>query len=85
VGGGVAHAVGGELRDRITVAIEFATRNVAVATTLAVTWLGRVDLAAFATAYFLTEVPLMVGVVVLFRSRLTRGVAAAGSERSVQA
>ncbi len=47
---------------------EFATRNIAVATAIAVTLLGRVDFALFATAYFLTEVPLMLGAVAVFRA-----------------
>ncbi len=44
---------------RFTVAAEFATRNVAVATTVAVTLLHRTDFAVFAVTYFITEVPLM--------------------------
>jgi BASS family bile acid:Na+ symporter len=53
--------------DRFTLAAEFGTRNVAVATTIAVTLLGRVDFARFATTYFLTELPLMLVAVALFR------------------
>lgn len=46
--------------DAFTLATEFATRNVAIATAIAVTLLGRVEFAVFATTYFLTEVPLML-------------------------
>lgn len=46
--------------DRFTLAAEFATRNVAIATAIAVTILGRAEFAVFATTYFLTELPLML-------------------------
>jgi bile acid:Na+ symporter, BASS family len=46
--------------DRFTLAAEFATRNVAIATAIAVTLLGKVEFAVFATTYFLTELPLML-------------------------
>ena len=56
-----------DARDRFTLATEFGTRNVAVATAIAVTVLGRVEFARFAATYFLTEVPLMLAAVALFR------------------
>jgi BASS family bile acid:Na+ symporter len=63
--------IGGMIRaaaaDRFTLATEFATRNVAIASAIAVTLLERVEFAVFATIYFLTEVPLMLAAVVLFR------------------
>jgi BASS family bile acid:Na+ symporter len=63
--------IGGLIRaaapDRFTLAVEFATRNVAIASAIAVTLLGRVEFAVFATIYFLTEVPLMLAAVALFR------------------
>jgi BASS family bile acid:Na+ symporter len=71
IGGAVGHALGGELPDRVTLAIEFATRNVAVATMIAVIVLGRVDFATFGTAYFLTELPLMAVVTVVLRRVLS--------------
>jgi len=71
VGGAVGHALGGELADRVTLAIEFATRNVAVATMIAVIVLGRVDFATFGTAYFLTELPLMALVTAVSRRVLS--------------
>lgn len=55
--------------DRFTLAAEFATRNVAVATAIAVTILGRVEFAVFATTYFLTELPLMLAAVAVHRAR----------------
>ena len=56
-------------RDRFTLAAEFGTRNVAVATAIAVTLLGRVEFARFATTYFLTELPMMLVAIALFRRR----------------
>ena len=69
VGLGVAAALRGSLRERVTIAIEFATRNVAVATTIAVNVMGSVEFATFGTIYFLTEVPLMALVILLVRKR----------------
>jgi hypothetical protein len=45
----------------------FVVRNVGIATAIAVTVLGRVEFAVFATAYFLAQVPLLLAAVVLFR------------------
>jgi bile acid:Na+ symporter, BASS family len=50
----------GDRRDRFTLAAEFGTRNFAAATAIAVTMLGRIEFARFATTYFLTELPLMM-------------------------
>lgn len=68
---GLGWATGRVLRanrqERFTLAVEFSTRNVAIATAIAVTLLGRVDLAVFATTYLLTEVPLMLAAIAAFR------------------
>lgn len=58
--------------ERMTFAILFATRNVALGSAVAVTLLERVDYAAFGVVYFLTEVPLLLGGVALYRRRQTR-------------
>ena len=58
--------------DAFTLATEFATRNVAIATAIAVTLLGRVEFAVFATTYFLTELPLML-LAIAARRRLAGG------------
>jgi bile acid:Na+ symporter, BASS family len=58
--------------DRFTLAVEFATRNVAVATAIAVTLAGRIEMAVFATTYFLTEMPIMLAAVVLYRRQQAR-------------
>jgi bile acid:Na+ symporter, BASS family len=62
-----AALVTADSRDRFTVAAEFGTRNVAVAMAIAVTLLGRVEFARFAVTYALTEIPLMLVAVALFR------------------
>lgn len=58
--------------DRFTLAAEFATRNVAIATAIAVALLGRTEFAAFASVYFLTELPIMLAAVVVWRWRRDR-------------
>jgi len=67
VGGAVAHVLGGGVRDRVALAIEFATRNVAVANVLALSQ-GQLAFATFATTYFLTEVPMLAVAVAVFRA-----------------
>jgi BASS family bile acid:Na+ symporter len=54
-------------RDRFTLAAEFGSRNVGIAMAIAVTLLGRVEFAAFAVTYSLTEIPLMLIAISLFR------------------
>ena len=56
-------------RDRFTLAVEFGTRNLGVAMAVAITVLGRVEFARFASTYFLTELPLMLVAVAFFRRR----------------
>jgi bile acid:Na+ symporter, BASS family len=63
----VARATGTSPQDRFTLATEFATRNVAVAAAIAVTLAGRIEFALFATTYFLSEIPLMLGAIAAFR------------------
>ena len=60
-GAAVARVSGANRPDTVALAIGFATRNIAVATMTAVSVLGRTEVAIFATAYFLAEVPLMLG------------------------
>jgi BASS family bile acid:Na+ symporter len=63
----VGGVTGASPSDRFTLATEFATRNIAVAAAIAVTLAGRVEFALFATTYFLTEAPLMLGAIIVFR------------------
>lgn len=58
--------------DRFTLGAEFATRNVAVATMIAVTLLGHTEFAAFGSVYFLTELPIMLAAVAIRRRGLRR-------------
>lgn len=67
IGAAVARTLRANWPDGVALAVEFATRNVAVATMAAVTVMGRVEFAIFGTAYFLTEVPLMVGAALVLR------------------
>ncbi len=53
--------------DSVTVGIGFAVRNVALASAVAITLLNRIEYAVFAVVYFLTEVPLLLGVVTWYR------------------
>ena len=63
----IGAATGASRPDQFTLAAEFATRNIAVAAAIAVTLAGRVESAVFATTYFLTEAPLMLGAIIVFR------------------
>jgi BASS family bile acid:Na+ symporter len=54
-------------KDRFALAMTFVVRNVGIATAVAVTILGRMEFAVFATAYFLNQVPIVVAAVVVFR------------------
>lgn len=56
-----------DVASRFTVAAEFGTRNIAVATYIAVSLLGRVEFARFAVTYFLVEAPIMLVAVSLFQ------------------
>jgi BASS family bile acid:Na+ symporter len=63
----VASMVGASVADRFTLAAEFATRNVAIATAIAVTLLGQASFAYFGATYFLTELPLMLVAIAMYR------------------
>ena len=62
--------------DRFTLAAEFGTRNLGVAMAVAVTMLGRVEFVRFAYTYFLTELPLVLVAIALFRRRRAEPLAA---------
>lgn len=69
--------------DCFTVGMIFVVRNVGVATAIAVSVLGRVEFAVFATAYFLAQAPILVAAVVVFRRvRVGRGISLAGTDPS---
>jgi bile acid:Na+ symporter, BASS family len=66
-GWAVSWAGGGQSADRFAVGMVFVVRNVGIATAIAVTALGHVEFAAFGTAYFVAQVPLLLAVVWGFR------------------
>ena len=66
-GWATAWASGAGVMDRFTVGMVFVVRNVGIATAIAVTVLGRVEFAVFATAYFLAQVPILLTAVLVFR------------------
>lgn len=53
--------------ERVTLTLEFGTRNVAVAAAIAVTMLGRIEFAVFGATYFLAELPLMLWLALALR------------------
>jgi bile acid:Na+ symporter, BASS family len=84
VGWAVVWASGAQVTDCFTVAIVFITRNVGIATAVAVSVLGKTEFAVFATAYFLIQVPLIVAMILLGRGYATsearREITAVGHE-----
>jgi BASS family bile acid:Na+ symporter len=60
-------ACGGGASDRFTIGMVFVVRNVGIATAIAVTILGKVEFAVFATAYFLAQTPLLLASALGFR------------------
>jgi BASS family bile acid:Na+ symporter len=70
--------------DSVTVGILFAVRNVALASAIAITLLNRVEYAVFAVVYFLTEVPLLLGVVAVYRCWWTPAAPQADLSRNPQ-
>ncbi len=70
--------------DRVTVGIGFAVRNVALALAVAITLLNHIEYAVFAIVYFLTEVPLLLGVVAVYRCGRAQAVPQADLSRNPQ-
>lgn len=70
IGYGVATLLGQRGGDRFTFLIEFSARNIAVATIVAMSGLGRLDLTLFSGAYLAVGYPLC-GVAVLLRRRVS--------------
>ncbi|MCP4403938.1 MAG: hypothetical protein GY801_42360 [bacterium] len=58
-----------DTNDLFALLIEFTVRNVAIAIVIAVTVLQNVEFAVFGTAYFLARIPLILGVITIFRFR----------------
>lgn len=51
--------------NRFTLLLEFTARNLAVTALVGITVLGRADFVLFATLFFLTQVPLILGLIAL--------------------
>jgi BASS family bile acid:Na+ symporter len=80
-GWATAWARGAGAMDRFTVGMVFVVRNVGIATAIAVTVLGRVEFAVFATAYFLAQVPILLAAALVFRcTRAGDGTNAGGGD-----
>lgn len=73
VGWGLARALELPEADRFTFAIEFAARNVAVATIVAMSGLERVDLTFFSGLYVATGYPMAAAFAFWHRRRVGRG------------
>jgi BASS family bile acid:Na+ symporter len=52
--------------DRLTLVLEFAARNLAIAAVVGIMVLGRVELVLFATLFFLVQVPIILASVAAF-------------------
>ena len=70
IGWGLATLLDLSADDRFTFLIEFSARNIALAFIVAVSSLGRLDLALFSGAYAMTGFPMAIGLAVL-RGRMT--------------
>ena len=68
-GFGVSRLARFNASDTFTIGTAFAARNVGLAMVIAITLLDRLEFATFATIYFLTEVPLLLGAVAIYRRR----------------
>ncbi len=53
---------------RVAMGMVFAVRNVGIATTVAIMVLGRAEVAVFVTAYFLTQVPILLTATLVSRA-----------------
>lgn len=69
VGAGIGVLLRASPQDVVTLAIEFTVRNLGLAAAIAVAVLHQVEFAVFATVYFLIQVPLLLTVAFVFRSR----------------
>ena len=72
LGWGIARLLRLEAADRFTFLIEFSTRNITVATLVALSGLGRIDLTLFSAVYATVGYPIAALAVTLRRVRLAR-------------
>jgi BASS family bile acid:Na+ symporter len=78
-GAAVAQLAGADARERFTLSVEFATRNSAIATVVAIAVLGDTRFAVFATTYFFTEAAIAGVAVAAFRRHGSSRAAGAAS------
>jgi len=71
-GWGVGVLAGLNVEDRFTFLLEFTARNLAIAAVIGIMVLGRVEYLLFATLFFLTQVPIVLLVVVIYARRSAR-------------
>jgi BASS family bile acid:Na+ symporter len=70
LGFGVSRLARLNASDTFTISTAFAARHAGLAMVIAITLLNRIEFATFATVYFLTEVPLLVGAVAIYRKNV---------------
>jgi BASS family bile acid:Na+ symporter len=68
-GWGVGRLLGLDGRDRLTLLLEFAARNLAIAAVLGMMVLGRLELTLFATLFFLTQIPMVLLIIAVLGHR----------------
>ena len=69
VGATVGHIAKCDRQQQITLTIEFACRNTAIAMLIGLASFGRPRLAAFSPVVFLTQIPIMIGAIMVSRHR----------------
>jgi len=79
IGFGIARILGLPEADRFTFLIEFSARNIAVASIVAISGLGRIDLTLFSGIYAMVGYPLTAGIAIWHRRRVGRASKAAQS------
>lgn len=67
IGFGVSRLARFNASDTFVIGMAFAARHAALAVVIAVTLLQRLEFATFAAVYFLTEVPLLLAAVAIYR------------------
>jgi BASS family bile acid:Na+ symporter len=79
IGFGIAWILDLPEADRFTFLIEFSARNIAVASIVAISGLGRIDLTLFSGVYAMVGYPMTAGIVIWHRRRVGRATRAAAS------
>jgi len=66
-GWGIGTALGVDAADKFTLMVEFSMRNLAIVTVVGATLLGNTELAVFAAAFFLIQMPFMLTAIYFYR------------------